>query len=148
MTRVFAAMLVVGIALAGCASRPAVIQANIVAGTDVNPDARGRPSPIMVKVFELKSLAAFDTADFFSLFEKDKETLGSELVGRDELTLIPGERKALAREMKPETRYVGVVAAFRDLERATWRAAFSVPPKKTTKIIVQLDSRKVSIAAQ
>ena len=140
--------------VAGCGTAPpappapTAIRANIVATADVNPDARGRPSPVVVKVFELKSLAAFETADFFSLFEKGQETLGADLLARDELTLIPGEQKALARELKPEARYVGVVAGFRDLERSTWRATFPVPPKKTTPMTVRLEARKVSILPQ
>jgi len=135
-------------AVTGCGTAPTAIRANIVADADVNPDARGRPSPVVVKVFELKSLAAFETADFFALFEKDKETLGGELLARDEFSLIPGDKKALAREVKPETRYVGVVAGFRDLERSTWRATFPVPPKKTTPMTVRLEARKVSILPQ
>jgi type VI secretion system protein VasD len=136
------------VGVAGCGTAPTAIRANIVATADVNPDARGRPSPVVVKVFELKSLAAFETADFFSLFDKDKETLGGELLARDEFSLSPGDKQAIARELKPEARYVGVVAGFRDLERATWRAAIPVPPKKTTSIIVRLESRKVSITTQ
>jgi type VI secretion system protein VasD len=134
--------------LAACGTRPTAIRADIVAGADVNPDARGRPSPVVVKVFELKSLAAFEAADFFSLFEKDKDTLGGELLARDELSLVPGAKQALARELKPETRYVGVVAGYRDLERSTWRAAVPVPPQKTTTLVVRLESRKVSIVAK
>jgi type VI secretion system protein VasD len=141
------AALVLGVGVASCASAPS-INAAIVVGSDVNPDARGRPSPIVVKLFELKSLAAFETADFFSLFEKDKETLGAELLGRDEFSLIPGDRKVVVRELKEDARYVGVIAAYRDLERANWRAAFPVPPKKKTSVIVQLESRKISIVPQ
>jgi type VI secretion system protein VasD len=137
--------------VAGCGTAPpapTAIRANIVATADVNPDARGRPSPVVVKVFELKSLAAFETADFFALFEKSQETLGADLLERDEFALVPGEQKALARELKPDARYVGVVAGFRDLERSTWRATFQVPPKKTTPMTVRLEARKVSILPQ
>jgi type VI secretion system protein VasD len=145
MAHAVAVVLLGAVAVVGCGTAPTAIRANIVAAADVNPDVRGRPSPVVVKVFELKSLAAFETADFFSLFEKDKETLGAELLARDEFTLIPGEQKALARELKPEARYVGVVAGFRDLERSTWRATIPVPPKKTTPMTVRLEARKVSI---
>ena len=139
------------VGVAGCGTAPpapTAIRANIVATADVNPDARGRPSPVVVKVFELKSLAAFETADFFALFEKSQETLGADLLERDEFALVPGEQKSLARELKPDTRYVGVVAGFRDLERSDWRATFPVPPKKTTPMTVRLEARKVSILPQ
>jgi type VI secretion system protein VasD len=134
--------------LAGCGTRPTAIRADVVAGADVNPDARGRPSPVVVKVFELKSLAAFEAADFFSLFEKDKETLGGELLARDELSLVPGAKREFVREAKPDTRFLGVVAGYRDLERSTWRAAVPVPAQKTTSVIVRLEARKVSIVAK
>ena len=35
---------------------------------------------MVVRVYELKALAAFDSADFFSLFEKEGETLSGNLI--------------------------------------------------------------------
>lgn len=126
---------------------PTAVKGSIVASSTVNPDRTGRPSPIVLKVFELKSLAAFDKFDFFSLFERDKETLGNELAAREDFSLKPGERKEFARQVSPETRYVGVVAAFRDLERSTWRASFTLQPNKTTPFVILLDGVKASIVA-
>ena len=40
---------------------------------------------------ELKSLAAFNSADFFSIYDKESETLGGDLNGKEELRLKPGE---------------------------------------------------------
>jgi type VI secretion system protein VasD len=124
---------------------PTLVNAEVVAGPDVNPDGRGRPSPVMVKLYELKTLAAFQSADFFSLFERDKDTLGAELVDREEVVMVPGGRRQFNREAKPETRYFAVVAAFRDLERARWRAVVPVPPNQTTAVTVRLESRAVTI---
>lgn len=126
---------------------PTAVKGSIVASSTVNPDRTGRPSPVVLKVFELKSLAAFDKFDFFSLFERDKETLGSELAAREDFTLQPGERKEFARKVNAETRYVGVIAAFRDIERATWRASFQLPANKTTPFVILLDGIKASIVA-
>jgi len=147
---VFAAVLI-----AGCASPPkppppppTVIKVSVEVVPGVNPDARGRASPVVVKFFELKSLAAFESADFFSLFEKDKETLGAESVAREEMQLQPQENRKFERELQPETRFVGVVAAFRDLERATWRAAVAVPAHKTTPVTIRLDARSVALTAR
>ncbi|MGB7990462.1 MAG: type VI secretion system lipoprotein TssJ, partial [Candidatus Methylophosphatis roskildensis] len=46
--------------------KPTVITATIDAAATVNPDANGRPSPIVMRMFELRSIAAFNNADFFS----------------------------------------------------------------------------------
>ena len=36
---------------------------------NVNPDTSERPSPVVMKIFELSSRTIFDTQDFFSLYE-------------------------------------------------------------------------------
>ena len=70
------ASLLVGLALAGCAAKPpppppvtTPIAMTITAGPDANPDARGRASPITVRVYAFKTTAAFESSDFFTLFE-------------------------------------------------------------------------------
>ena len=141
-------------ALAGCKSPPpkppappTVVQATLAADAGVNPDSRGRPSPIVVRVFELKTLAAFDGADFFSLWDREKETLGEDLVAREEFQLRPGEQKKFERTVAPETRHIGVIAAYRDLERARWRGAYAVVPHTTQAPAISLDARNVSVSA-
>jgi type VI secretion system protein VasD len=139
--------------VAACASppppppppKPTIAQVSIEALPTVNPDARGRPSPVLVKFYELKSLAVFNSVDFFSLFEKDKDTLGAELVAREEFQLMPGARRSFEREVQADTRYLGVVAAFRDLERAQWRATIEVKPHQTTPLSIRLDKSTVTM---
>ncbi|MES2356136.1 MAG: type VI secretion system lipoprotein TssJ [Pseudomonadota bacterium] len=135
--------------LTGCATapKPIAVKASLEAQKSINPDLRGRPSPVVVRVYALKSLAAFNGADFFSLFDKDKEVLGADLIDREELQLLPGQQRALEKVFPPETRHIAVIAAFRDLERSQWRATADIPAKQT-KITAQilLDGKKVSIA--
>jgi type VI secretion system protein VasD len=139
------------LALVACASKPppppppTVIKGAIEASSLVNPDIRGRPSPIVVKLFELKTVGVFDGADFFALFERERDTLGAELVSREEFQLRPGDRQPLQRQLQADTRYIGVVAAYRELERTRWRASMPVPPNQTTSIVVQLDSDGVTL---
>ena len=135
--------------LAACASspKPTVIQATLQVQADVNPDARGRASPIVVQLYELKSLAVFNGADFFSLYERYKDTLGAELVAHDELQLMPGETRRLERVLQPDTQYLGVVAGFRDLERSQWRAATAVTPHQVSPLTIQLENNQIRITA-
>ena len=142
--------------LAGCAAapkpppppKPTLIQATVSAASDVNPDSRGRPSPIVVRMFELKSLAAFEGADFFSLYERDRDTLGGEMLAREDFQLSPGDQRKFERQLQADTRYVAVIAAYRDLERAKWRGSMSVAANQTTPLLIRLDSRSVSIAVK
>lgn len=120
-------------------SGPPTLNMTVVASAQVNPDARRRPSPVVVRVFELKASTLFEQADFVSLFEKDQAVLAAELVSREEFVLRPGETKPLTKPLAPETKFVGVMAAFRELERARWRAVVPVVAGKKNVIEVSLD---------
>jgi len=107
---------------------PRTLEIALQASPSLNPDARERASPVVVRIYELKAPLSFQAADFFALFEKDQATLGADLVAREELQLRPGESRTLSsRELKPEVRALGVFAAFRDLERSQWRTVIALP---------------------
>jgi type VI secretion system protein VasD len=131
-----------------CASRPPLVRGSIKVDGRANPDASGRPSPVVVRVYELKSLAAFNNADFFALFEKEGETLGADLLGREEFQMDPGESRPYQRQLQPDTRFIGVAAAFRDLERARWRQASPVPVKRTISISLGLEAKAVTVGLE
>lgn len=142
-------LLVCGVVLAvGCSSSPPLLRGAINVDPNVNPDRAGRPSPIVVRIYELKSVAAFNGADFFALFDKEQETLSGELVGREEFQLQPGESRQYRRQLQPDTKFVGVVGAFRDLEQARWRQAVAVPSKSSPTITIGLQARAVTVAVK
>lgn len=135
----------------GCApapKKPPVANVAVIVANDVNPDASGRPSPVIVRTYELKSLAAFDAAHVYGLLERDKEVLGGDLLARDELPLKPGERREMKKTLQADTRYFGVTAAFRDVERSKWRATTLLPAKELTQVEIRLDRNDVSITAR
>ena len=139
-----------GVLVGGCASpsapptrapepvaEPVTLAATLVASAAANPDVRGRASPLAVRLYELRSTTSFESADFFALFERDQATLGADLVARVEVVLRPGETQEILRKAGAETRYLGVVAAYRDLERSIWRvvapvAAPAIVPRTAT----------------
>ena len=86
--------------LAGCStlspySHVTKLNLNLTASDQLNPDLNGRPSPIVVRLFELKHPVAFENADFFSLYEHAKESLAPDIVATEELELRPGETVVL-----------------------------------------------------
>jgi type VI secretion system protein VasD len=126
------------LALAGCASKPAKpveTKAEWSASADVNPDSGGRPSPIVVRIYQLRGDTEFNNADFFALYEKDKDTLGASLIAREEKTLFPGQQLETALPLSSEARFVGAVAAFRELGTSRWRALIGRPEKSLLKVL-------------
>jgi type VI secretion system protein VasD len=98
----------------------------LMASADTNPDARGRPSPIVVRVYQLKTDGAFKGADFFALYDDDQKVLGAELISRDEYVLAPSERKTIDVTVSRDARFIGALAAFRD-RNAESRALLPAP---------------------
>ncbi|MBK9573178.1 MAG: type VI secretion system lipoprotein TssJ [Rhodoferax sp.] len=144
---VWASVLVAALTLVACASKPVVSQVklSIAAGADVNPDARNRPSPITVRVYALKSAATFEAADFFSLFEKDATVLGADVVAREELLMRPGDSKPLEMKLPPEAKALAVFAAYRDLDRARWRAVRMIEVGKEVNLQIKVTARQITI---
>jgi type VI secretion system protein VasD len=144
-------ILVVGALLvAACAApppKPVVTPVSITlsAAADANPDARGRPSPLAIRVYVLKSPGLFQSADFFSLFDKDTATLGAELIQREELLLAPGESKKLDFTLQPDAKVIGVMAAYRDLEHSKWREIRPLEIGKANVLAVKLGARQITI---
>lgn len=96
----------------------------IEAADNVNPDEKGRPAPIQVRIYELKNDTAFTSLDFYSLQDSDKALLGNDLLVIDEFILRPGEVKTIHRKTKSETTVIGVLAGYRKLARSQWRETY------------------------
>lgn len=105
---------------------------------NVNPDSSGRPSPVVVKMYELRGDLAFKQNDFYTLFHEPVKALGSDLIAADELIFIPSEARVVSYEPMPATHFVGVVVGFRQIERAQWRAIIPVDPEKKNTVRIEL----------
>ncbi len=122
------------------ADKPPKIAMRITASSDLNPDLQGRPSPLVVRIYALKSNDVFMNADFFSLYEQDESILGDTVIERKELEILPGQQITIEkREYSLDTRYIGVIAAYRDLDNAAWRASAETRPDETFYININLE---------
>lgn len=135
-----AAALVAAVVAAACASappKPTTTNLTFAATADSNPDANGRPSPVVVRLYQLKADTAFSGAEFFALYDDEKKALGPELIGRDEFVLAPAERRTVQVAMSKDARFVGMIAAYRDIRNAQWRVVVPAPIKNNATIAVE-----------
>jgi type VI secretion system protein VasD len=138
-------------AVAACSAPPpppTVVQLTLTATPDVNPSPSGQGAPLVVRVYQLGSTSAFTGAEFFPLFNQDQATLGTDLVKRDELTLVPGQSRTLTLTPTEPVKAIGVFAAYRDFQHATWRDSADVPPHQTTKVTATAAGDGVSVRSQ
>jgi type VI secretion system protein VasD len=119
----------IGMAEAQDAKEPTKLLLKIEATASTNPDESGRPSPIKVRLYELKDSNNFAEADYFGLNTGDKTILGADMLGKDEFILRPGESRTIERTSHNQTTSLGILAAYRDLPNSTWRVIH--PLKKT-----------------
>lgn len=126
-------LILLGIFLiSGCASVKRAIlpehrlTANIQTGKQLNPNEKGRPSPLSVYFFQLKEQEAFEGAEFFDLYDKGKETLGADYLGVSKLNLMPNITSRLTLKLKPDVQYIGIIAAYRKMQGVVWRKVVPV----------------------
>lgn len=103
---------------------------------EANPDANNRPSPIVVRVFQLKGSDAFNNAGYFELSDDAAKVLGPDLIKVEEHQLRPGDNQVVGLSVAGEAKFVGVVAGFRNFRDAQWRVVVPAPLKKNALIVV------------
>jgi len=128
---------------------PTSMAGTISASERLNVGALKHSSPVVLHIYQLRSATSFEAADFLSLFEREQQTLAGDLVERQELVLRPGETQQLAsRNLNPATRSIGVIAAFQNLERASWRVAVPVRLNSANKLAIRLEDAAVTVTVQ
>ena len=140
--------------LNGCGATEAVsdvfttiTKADIVlkANDNVNPDINGRPSPILVRIYQLKSSVAFNNADFFALYDRDVAELGGDLIARDDFDLKPGQSLPLERRFSDDTRVLGIIAAYRNIDSTIWKKVIEIEPDSNSEITVLLNESGIQV---
>jgi type VI secretion system protein VasD len=121
------------------------IEATLVGGPNLNPNLEGRASPVVVRLFELKQTAAFRAANFSALFEGPKEALGDGLVAQQEFILRPGEIRHYDRAGDPQPAALGLAAAFRTLDKDTWRVIVPIAPGTHNLLLIDFDNNEIRV---
>lgn len=123
---------------------PSDATVTVAASKDVNPDTSNRPSPILVRIYQLRSGAALDQADYFKLTGDPQAALGDTLVAHDQTLVTPGQTRSLPLKLDPATRLVAVIAGYRDIDHARWRTSVDVDPGKTGSIAIAVGAAAVT----
>ncbi|MDR1227700.1 MAG: type VI secretion system lipoprotein TssJ [Azoarcus sp.] len=106
---------------------PVPLEISLGAAESVNPNIEGRPSPVVVRLFELSNDTRFLAADYFELMGQDGTPLGDELLASEEFILLPGEIRLVRKRAADNSKFLGVAAGYRDLTGSAWRAIVPVP---------------------
>lgn len=122
--------------------KPTTVALEIVGEPDMNGGA-----PVRVKVFYLKSEAAFQTADFFALDGNAAGVLGQDLIAVDEYALTPGGTAAATKSFDQPVPHIGAVAGLRDVDRPGWKATTALAPRAPNAMRLTVDGQGVKLKA-
>lgn len=148
--RAAASLLVAVLVLHGCGSStpdPTTVAMTITASSTINPNTDSQPSPVVIRIYQLKADSIFKAAEFPDLFYDAQKTLGGDMLGFKEYNVKPGETRDYNDTISGESRFLGVVAGFRDLDNATWRVIEPVEAEDDNEFNLKIDSLSIALQA-
>ncbi|MGA3402099.1 MAG: type VI secretion system lipoprotein TssJ [Acetobacteraceae bacterium] len=125
---------------------PAVLTLTMVGGADQNPDPTGKAAPVAVKVYQLSATAKFSSSDWTALTEQEQPTLGQEEAApSQQFVVAPGETQTQTITLKTGVTNIGVVALYRDIDHAQWRAVAGAADSGPTKLTLNIAKLAITL---
>ena len=122
------------------------LKLSFIVEKNVNPDDNKVSSPVIVRMYELKSTKAFENANFIDLYERDSEILGKTMITEQALKPIqPSEDSTAKFVLSKGTKYIGLYAEFLQYEDAKYKVIIPVAETNvvTSTAKVQLVDNKM-----
>jgi type VI secretion system protein VasD len=150
MLKMLSRVIILGVSivlLAGCQlfgkGDKHTVNTTLKAAFNINPDLKGRPSPVVVSIYQLAAVDKFNAADFFSLYNEPKQLLANDLLNYQQLEIRPEQELTRSIVFASGTQYVGVIAAYRDLTDPAWRQTIKFTHNK--KLIISLAGNQLNL---
>ncbi|HDL9482348.1 TPA: type VI secretion system lipoprotein TssJ [Vibrio cholerae] len=125
-----------------------LLMVEVIASTNINPNLEGKPSPVEVRVYQLKDSEAFNQADFLQLYSDEQGTLKAAMIATRHLpSTLPGESKRASFNLNAETKFVGIVVGFADFREAKNKAIYQIQKSESTSIQISLDGINVTVTS-
>lgn len=91
-----------------------VLNVDLSAREALNPDDAGRATSVAVRVYQLKDRRLFDGVSYDDLLKNDRTVLAQDLQDSMATVLNPGASASLSQPMKADSKYVAIVAFYRN----------------------------------
>ena len=121
------------------------MELTITASEKLNPDIENRASPIVIRIYQLTHIDSFNNSDFFALYENDQSILAKDLKYREEMEIKPSLISSKSLEINPNSKYIAVLAAFRDLDKAQWKSILKIDPLNLQSLKLNLGEFDVTL---
>ncbi len=105
----------------------------------LNPNIYGHSSPVVLTIYQLKTQYAFQQADYSALTNNSAKVLGGDLIDKNTIEVRPNSQMKVSQPLSPNTQYLGIVAAYRNINNATWHKVVKIKQKKGYHPVLYLD---------
>ncbi|MCP4321111.1 MAG: type VI secretion system lipoprotein TssJ [Psychromonas sp.] len=148
MVLLLASCSVVNTKVGGVLDLDTDFQLTFVVEDNINPDDSKEPSPVIVRMYELKSTKLFENSNFIDLYERDVEVLGKSMITQQSLKAIkPSEARTANFVLSKDTKYIGLYVEFLQYEDAKYKV--TIPIAQTNVVSssakVQISENTISI---
>ena len=142
------ALALVAFALTGCGAP--LVKVGVSSTANLNSTDKGKPLPVVVRVYQLSASQAFQNATFHQLWKKDVVTLGATLVMRNEFVMNPAFQKRFTMPRNDQAKYIAAVAIFRDPKGHDWKTMAKLPSgyfgkRMSATVTIYLKGNKIAI---
>lgn len=133
--------------LGGCATGPVPYEIHGQAAQKINQDESGGSLSVVVRLYQLKDKEAFSQLGFDKITsgKSDKDIFGDALIERSEVVLIPGAPFKSDKTLDAATKYLGVVAMFRQPDSNSWRYLLSADEVRRYGLNFQVENCYIKI---
>lgn len=105
-----------------------IVTLNLYAGDNINPNEKGNPRPVVIRLYQLKNDVRMENATYDEILLKDKETLQDDLLKMDEVSVFPNDLVQVKFERIKEASVLAGVALFHSPKGTSWKTYYAFPP--------------------
>jgi type VI secretion system protein VasD len=142
--------IIVAFFIAGCAAPPPAqhisLELEISVSADANPDDAGRPSPVVLSVFDLLQTHSFRRAAYLDLLRNPQKLLKENLLGQQRTTAIaPGQHRTLTLMLEPQALHAGIVAELVQFAAVKTRTTAALKPAAKNRLQLVVNARGIAL---
>jgi type VI secretion system protein VasD len=115
----------------------------IISSANQNPDHNGRPSPLVLRVYQLSDETLFKNSDFYDLYDDDTKILASSLKHKDEFSIPVGQTLINTLIVHPQAKYISILGGFQDLDNATAKLSLTIDPKNPEPLCLRIEEKSL-----
>lgn len=125
-------------------------QLNVHSAEFLNPNIHNEASPVVLTIYQLKSPFQFKQATYQALAENSAKVLGSNLIDENVIEIRPNSNKSVSQTLSPNTQYLGIVAAYRQVNQSQWKSVVKVANTKgkATQVNIDLESEALTTSVK